>query len=269
MKIQKDAVNILQRTSDYLASGIITKKPQWYDIVANIPPTKQFTRIPRLNDNPSTGKPAYQDNVTCLDKLNTITSKGYFKTRPNSIDKHKSTKHLYKPVKLKFFEDKLRTVFYDQHPWELSRPKVLIENLSVDISKYDWSSIQQLGKPLDGESVVQRTLYLLKNENKDLKEAYDIARFEFYKLRIEEELNNQIVLEEAIMMGSVFKESAIETGFRQEQDVIKAWEKKAIRKTQLLEAKSSNPSAAAFNDSNGKLGDKQQSDAIDEEELAL
>ena len=37
------------------------------------------------------------------------------------------------------------------HPWELARPRVVLENDGKDFEKNDWSSISQPGRALNGE----------------------------------------------------------------------------------------------------------------------
>ncbi|CAI4064558.1 mitochondrial 37S ribosomal protein mS23 SKDI_09G0770 [Saccharomyces kudriavzevii IFO 1802] len=241
MKIQTNAVNVLQRTSAYLKSGLLKETPAWYNVVASIPPSTKFTREPRFN-NPSNGDTIGElDDVTQRQHAN---KNGLYKTRPNTNDKRVSVKKLYKPPKLTYVEDRLRALFYKQHPWELSRPKILVEN-EIGDEDYDWGRMLQLGKPLDGESVVQRTMHLLKTKQyEDMVEAYDSARYEFYALRMQEETQQQVALEEAEMFGSIFGVSAIEHGIQKEQEVLDVWEKKVIEETELMAAKSSNPAGS-------------------------
>lgn len=236
MKIQVNAVNVLQRTSAYLRSGLLQKTPAWYEVVASLPPSSKFTRDPRLV-NPSTNeKIAYLREAS-----EGLNSRGFYKTRSKKLEKKVTTNKLYRAPQLKFVEDQLREVFYQQHPWELSRPKVLVENEVGET--YDWAHIHQLGKQLDGESVVQRTLYLLKNnEGSSFLEAYDQARFEFYRLRMQQEVEQQVAQEEAEMFGSIYGQSAIEFGVEQEQKVIDVWKQKALEETELLAARRANPS---------------------------
>lgn len=237
MKVQQNAVNVLERTSSYLRAGILKKTPAWYEVVAQIPPSKRFVREPRLV-NPSTN-----DEIAKLSEFResyNFENRSY-KTRASRGDKQVSGNKLYKAPKLKYAEDKLRELFFEQHPWELSRPKMLVENSGIQ--DYDWSTLQQLGKPLDGESVVQRTLYLLKSKkHQELLAAYDQARFEFYRLRIQEEVQNQVAQEEAEMLGSVFGPSAIDFGLKKEQKIIDVWKQKAIDQSELLSARNTNPS---------------------------
>jgi small subunit ribosomal protein S23 len=51
-------------------------------------------------------------------------------------------------------EDKLRSEFFGDHPWELARPRLVVEDSGNDAKGYDWSKIQQKGKQLDGERYV-------------------------------------------------------------------------------------------------------------------
>ncbi|CAI4065536.1 hypothetical protein SUVZ_09G0760 [Saccharomyces uvarum] len=246
MKIQTNAVNVLQRTSAYLKSGLLKETPAWYNVVASIPPSTKFTREPRFK-NPSNGR--------IIGKLIDVTERqqananGLYKTRPNLNDRRVGVKKLYKPPKLTYVEDRLRVLFYKQHPWELSRPKILVEN-EVGDENYDWSHMLQLGKALDGESVIQRTMHLLKTQQyKDMVEAYDHARYEFYALRMQEETQQQVAFEEAEMFGSIFGVSSIEHGIQKEQEVLDVWEKKVIEETELMAARSSNPAGSWKDDS--------------------
>lgn len=258
MKIQTNAVNVLERTSAYLRSGLLKNTPAWYDVVASVPPKNRFAREPRLL-NPSNMK-----KLTDLkEQMGELTRKGLYKTRASTLDRKINTSKLYKAPKLQFFEDQLREVFYQQHPWEFSRPKLLVENDADE--EFDWSRIQQLGKPLDGESVVQRTLFLLKETpGTSVVEAYDQARFEFYRLRMQQEVEQQVAQEECEMFGSVFGTSAIDFGVEQEQKVIDVWKQKAMEETDLLAARRANPSEAwaAAEDESDKKGADQTTEEI-------
>lgn len=230
MKIQTKASTILERTSHLLRAGVITEKPAWFDIVANHPPQFDLTKKPIVFNNKS------QQSDPC-ETLKQRGATGLFKTRSIVQDRNNKNNSIGRISKLKFLEDELRDVFYHQHPWEFSRPKTLIENSGDEMSKCDWSNMLQLNKPLDGESVVQRTLYLLKNNHcQNLFEAYDKARFEFYKLRMQEEMNSTISREESVMYGAVFPSTNLEWGVKQEQEAVDLWAKVAADKTKMLQA---------------------------------
>lgn len=260
MKLQTGAVNVLERTSAYLRSGLLKETPAWYQVVASVPPTTKFTREPRFI-NPSSGK----KTVQYKDFAQSVNNKGFYKTRNSSCDRKPLDNRLYKPPKLQYVEDQLRQVFYQQHPWELSRPKVLVENEANE--NMDWSHMLQLGKPLDGESVVQRTMFLLQETpNVGMLDAYDRARFEFYRLRMQEEIEQQVAQEEAEMFGSVFSSSAIDFGVDQEQKVIEVWKRKTIQETELLAARRASPAESwgqeAQNEDAGENIDGQETEEL-------
>ncbi|AAS51709.2 ADL211Cp [Eremothecium gossypii ATCC 10895] len=258
MKIQTNAVNVLDRTSFYLQAGLLKKTPAWYNVVARIPPVTKFAREPKLHD-PVSGK--YKGELDIMtDRLNRNTET--YKTRAGSSDRQTAAVH--KPSKLRFIEDKLRSLFFQQHPWELSRPKVLVENMGNE--QYDWSRMLQLGKPLDGESVVQRTLYLLKSgAHREMLAAYDQARFEFYRLRMQQELEEQIAYEEATMVGAVFKTTAVEHGLQQEQKVLDKWKEDVVAGLQLMSAKK-NSTKQSWAEA---TEEKEEQDSAEPEELKL
>ncbi|CDR39217.1 CYFA0S03e00936g1_1 [Cyberlindnera fabianii] len=225
MKLQTKAVNVLERTSTYLKAGVLSKKPAWLDVVGSNPPNKNFLHEPVAPQEQQTfklGKGA----------LNKKTDGPLYKTRQSL----RKGKNIYKPNKLRFVEDELRQLFFEQHPWELARPKILLENTGADIKTQDWKTIKQLNKALDGESVVQRTLYLLNTEKKSLADAYDQARFEFYRVRIEEEIEDQVSREENEMFGAIYKDSPLEHGVKQEQKVIDQWKVEATELSKVAQA---------------------------------
>jgi len=92
--------------------------PQWYNIVGDIPPGETLAR-PVLR-------------------------------APISRKSRKPSK-LFKPLPIRYEEDKLRSEFFGDHPWELARPRLVVEDSGNDAKKYNWSKITQPGKQLDGE----------------------------------------------------------------------------------------------------------------------
>lgn len=59
---------------------------------------------------------------------------------------------LYRPTRIVHPEDKLRRDFYRDHPWELARPRMVLELDGQDARFRDWSKgLRQPGMALSGE----------------------------------------------------------------------------------------------------------------------
>jgi small subunit ribosomal protein S23 len=82
-------------------------------------------------------------------------------------------------------------------------------------------------------SVIQRQVWLMENEGKSKMEAYDIARKEFYDLRMQEDIERRVAAEEARAVGANFGKSYIELGIELEEKALQQWKEKAIQLLQL------------------------------------
>ncbi|KAK7205793.1 mitochondrial ribosomal protein S25 [Myxozyma melibiosi] len=203
MKPQLDVLQVLQRTSQMLRTGTAGLEPAWYKAVLETPPTTE------LNSKLT---------VKHLERAQKLKKKN-FKVRD-----------LFKPQKIVFPEDSIRTTFYTQHPWELARPKILVENDALEFTKSDWSKIEQHNKQLDGESVVQRTMWLKKKGNMRTTAAYKQALQEFYKARIYRQVAKETVLEEAKMFGAVFFPGKVEAGLAEEAKYLYKFKEDVVTK---------------------------------------
>lgn len=69
----------------------------------------------------------------------------------------------------------------------------------------------------------------LMEDNPDLTEtaAYDLARKEFYDLRMQEDVERRVAAEEALMVGSKFGKSYLELGIEMEEKALEAWRNSA------------------------------------------
>lgn len=145
---------------------------------------------------------------------------------------------MFRPQNIEYEEDKLRREFYSDHPWELARPRVVLETDGKDSYMYNWENIEQINKPLDGESVVQRQLWLLENvPGMTQKSAYDKARKEFYDLRYSEEIERRISREEALFVGAHFGPGPNEWGMEIEDKMYASWRTWAAKKIDDLQLK--------------------------------
>ena len=108
-----------------LETGRLQAEPPWYRIVGAIPPTTSLVRELPVQLNP-----------------------------PRARKSLRKQPALYKPQKITYPEDELRQRFFQDHPWELARPRIVVENDGRDSLRWDWSRLQQPGKALDGERYV-------------------------------------------------------------------------------------------------------------------
>lgn len=68
-------------------------------------------------------------------------------------------------------------------------------------------------------------------------EAYDIARREFYQLRLKEEIAQRVAAEEAEAYGAEFGPRMLEVGRKLEDDVYENWKTWAREQAQVLDQK--------------------------------
>ncbi|KAI1388223.1 mitochondrial ribosomal protein [Hypoxylon trugodes] len=181
--------------------------PIWYKVVESIPPSEILTRpFPpqHKKQNPKARRPS----------------------------------RLFQPQQLVYEEDELRATFYKDHPWELARPRMILEVDGRDALRYDWSKgLRQPGMPLCGESVVQRQLWMMYNVPGITKDqAYDIVRREFYAMRQEEEVELRIAKEEAQMVGAYFGKTFSQVGTQLEDEQYEKWKRWAGKQIELVRA---------------------------------
>lgn len=161
------------------------------------------------------------------------------------------------PQEIVYPEDRLRARFFKDHPWELARPRVLVEDSGEDAKYYNWATgLRQPGKPVDGErlvyvipgcgrdtwadvkdSVVQRQMWLMENGQMSETDAYDKARREFYAIRMEEDIERRIAKEEALHVGAYFGKGALEVSFELEQKQMDKWKEDAAAELQLRKSR--------------------------------
>ena len=95
--------------------------PPWLTVLESIPPAEMLTRtIPVQHRDPN--------------------------------HKFRKPKNTFRPQQIQYEEDALRQRFFQDHPWELARPRVIVEFDGKEARDYDWSrGLRQPGIPLTGE----------------------------------------------------------------------------------------------------------------------
>ncbi|KAK3673845.1 mitochondrial ribosomal small subunit component [Recurvomyces mirabilis] len=211
-----------QRVHTYATALLATKRlttpPPWYDTITSIPPAERLTRPPLQRNQRSGGKKASR---------------------------------LFKPLRLQYEEDRLRWEYFNDHPWELARPRVVLENDGKDAEKWDWSvpldhalrrprsggeseegvktdeewdriRRSQSRRPINGEAVIQRQS-ALQRTGVPRSTAYDIARHELYRLRHSQETEVRVAREEALATGAFFGPGPNEIGMKLEDKQYENW----------------------------------------------
>ncbi|EXJ80195.1 hypothetical protein A1O1_08337 [Capronia coronata CBS 617.96] len=217
-RISLTALNVRKTAVAKLKAKQITQQPSWLNIAGDIPPAQILIRQQPLQHP--------------LTKVRTRTlpsgkTEQYLQVVEPRKRKTLKDRHLFMPKSLQYEEDSLRSRFFSDHPWELARPRVVLETSGDQYKNADWSTgLIQPGIPLSGESVVQRQLWLLQNvPDITVAQAYDISRKEFYALRRQEETRNRIAAEEARHMGAQFGKSAIQISMKIENAMYNDWER--------------------------------------------
>lgn len=82
-----------------------TFPPPWYTAIFNTPPSSRLTRPPLRRRQEPGRKPS----------------------------------KLFHPVRLRYKEDELRWEYFNDHPWELARPRIVLEEDGRDRERWDWS----------------------------------------------------------------------------------------------------------------------------------
>lgn len=83
--------------------------------------------------------------------------------------------------------------------------------------------------PSPPPSVIQYQLHLLRTTSLTKTEIYDLARKQFYQIRLEEDIQRRIATEEALSTGAVFDKHYMDIIFEREGKVLQDWRTKAAQ----------------------------------------
>ncbi|EGP83011.1 uncharacterized protein MYCGRDRAFT_50818 [Zymoseptoria tritici IPO323] len=196
------AQNVHKTASQLLAAKRLQAPPPWHSIIATYPPSDRLVRTP--------------------------------KQRPQKPGKRAS--RLFQPLNVKYEEDRLRWEYFNDHPWELARPRVMLEEDGRDHEKWDWN---RLLKPLPDSnlhSVVQRQQHLMKAESLPAAKAYDRARKELYRARHFREVQQRVAREEALAQGAYFGPGPLQIGMQIEDKMYENWKEWAVKEIAAAKA---------------------------------
>ncbi|KAM3420672.1 hypothetical protein BST61_g3927 [Cercospora zeina] len=192
----------------------------------------------------------------------------------------------------KYHEDELRWEYFNDHPWELARPRVVLEDNGRDREVYDWSipldySLRrprigtrdetgrtvaqweevmkvQGSRPINGEAVVQRWQWLITHTTHSDAAAYDMARKELYRYRHHREVEARVAREEAQATGAYFGLGPLEVGDLLEDQAFENWKQWAVKQTQALRALQGSAYSGAEDDAEVQLQAPEDDAALQE-----
>lgn len=116
---------VYDTATQLLATKRITAKPPWYETIANNTPPQILVRTQPVQ---------------------------------HTGHKHATKKRskLFRPQTIHYPEDDLRKEFFSDHPWELARPRVILEDSGTEYQEKTWESVRPEGNELSGEKYVDR-----------------------------------------------------------------------------------------------------------------
>jgi small subunit ribosomal protein S23 len=225
-RLNLSALRVRRRAIANIETERTKIRPAWLGVTADIPPAQVFTRQqPIQHPLTKVRRKTIQLASNSESQLPPTTTTEVTTIRPSRTKKKAS--QIFQPVPIRYEEDELRKQFYSDHPWELARPRVVLETTGDNTSLRDYSrNVRSPNAPLNGESVVQRQLYLLHNVP-DISEsqAYDIARKEFYAHRLREDVERRVAAEEAEAVGADFGKSLNMRSLEIEDQMYQDWER--------------------------------------------
>ncbi|KAF8924765.1 mitochondrial ribosomal protein S25 [Dissophora ornata] len=225
-----------------LKANLIKNPPVWYPATSLAPPSPTFLRerdpsSSKLNpelDYEAQAEARRQEEAKEAGIPYTPSAKSSSHNSKVLTRSSRSNKHLRwkseRPKTIVYPEDRLRRRFYEDHPWELRRPRCLVETTG-DGTRRDWSTLLQKGRSiadLTGEDVIQYQMYLMST-GKSEREAYHVATEEFYLHRAQEETEARVAKAQAMAFGLKPRRSFVMNGLKREEEALLEAEKNAAK----------------------------------------
>ncbi|KAF8980928.1 mitochondrial ribosomal small subunit component [Entomortierella lignicola] len=240
MAFKSPPAKIHSYVTKLLKANVIRNPPVWYPATTLAPPSPTFLRERDASGSKLNAQLDFEVEAEELGRQK--AKKEGIPFTPSSSTQNKkelsrssrTNKHLRwrseRPKNIVYPEDKLRRRFYEDHPWELRRPRCLVES-NGDGTRRDWSKLLQDGRSisdLTGEDVIQYQLYLMTN-GKSEREAYHIATNEFYLHRAQEETEARVAKAQAMAFGLHPRKSFVLNGLKREEEALYEAEKNAAK----------------------------------------
>ena len=214
--LKRSPYDLIKNINQKMNSGLLSEKPAWYGAMKLVPMAPMPSAY---EDTTKSGAFAKTDHSIKESQLAFSSST----TRKIQKRKNISVMPVRMAQEIQYPEDRIRSKFYSTHPFELERPRSIIDD-EYSLLNRDWSSIHggNIEAPVTGESVIQYTLYLMSETGGSMSEdaGYNKALEEFYNVRKEEEIRereesklrkNKPVQEEISVQGAIQDLEALES----------------------------------------------------------
>ncbi|KAI9141930.1 mitochondrial ribosomal protein S25-domain-containing protein [Paraphysoderma sedebokerense] len=181
---------IYRNISRLYKAKLISAVPVWHKVMQKIPPPRPLPRAPVTLASDS-ALPFERPTMSPKNPLQShyLSTLKQLLPSPPKQTKSNAQKHLRpkksRPPTIMYPEDSLRKRFYNDHPFELTRPTSLVE-LDNPRNALDWTKVFREGQEVTGEHVVQYQLYLI-SQGDSVDAAYRKACTEFYNARMRQE----------------------------------------------------------------------------------
>ncbi|KAF9427492.1 mitochondrial ribosomal small subunit component [Podila epigama] len=222
MAFKSPPAKIHSYVTKLLKANVMKTPPVWYMATSLAPPSPTFLR----ERDPSKANP---EAPLPFETTRNGQSSHNELSRSSRQQKHLRWKS-ERPKKIVYPEDKLRRRFYEDHPWELRRPRCLVETTGNGTQR-NWKSLLQEGRSiadLTGEDVIQYQMYLMST-GKSEREAYHIATNEFYQYRAQEETEARVAKAQAMAFGLKPRRSFVVNGLKREEAALQEAQENAAQ----------------------------------------
>lgn len=116
-------------------------EPPWFQVMTDYPPSQALVRPHTQRESDS--------------NVNSERARARNLPPPKVHRRFKKPSKMFMPLPINYEEDRLRREFYGDHPWELARPRVILENDGLDYQRWDWSRSFEESRPVTGERFEQ------------------------------------------------------------------------------------------------------------------
>ncbi|KAJ9058385.1 mitochondrial ribosomal small subunit component [Entomophthora muscae] len=210
MTFRKYPSKVIQTTKSMLRGKLI-EEPRWLKAAERFPNTGSYIRCSSAvaMDCPLPFEGRDRSTVTSysLSSNLPITGRG-------SLNKTRFRPPV--PPMIKYPEDELRREFFNDHPFELTRPVCLVEDDQATTSNWEAVLSDDKSIRISNEDVIMAQLKLI-SEGMSREEAYEKVTHELSQHRIYEEIEDAAAKKQAKHFGARLNKDAVQLGHEAEQ----------------------------------------------------